>query len=367
MVRAVVMPEPMKPMEVREFPDPALQPGEVLLETLCSEICGTDIHLHHGRLAGVPYPLIPGHVSVGRVLETAGEVLDVDGRSVERDQIVTFLDVHETCGHCWFCLVAQEATKCPSRKVYGITYGAADGLFGGWSERIVLQAGVKIIPLPEGIDAADYMGTGCGLSTAFHAVERAGIRMGDTVVIQGAGPVGLSATFFARISGAGQVVLTGAPERRLEFARKFEADHTLDIESLSLQERLDFVHGITDGRGADIVIEASGNPTAVPEGLDLARDGGTYVIVGQYTDAGSITINPHLHINKKHLDIRGCWGTAFTHVYRGLQMVARYRDRFPFREMITHSFGLEEADEGLALVAEFEAVKALIVPNNWQP
>jgi len=367
MVRAVVMPKPMDPLEIREYPDPELRAGDVLLETLCSEICGTDIHLHHGRLAGVPYPLIPGHVSVGRVLETAGEVFDVDGRPVTRDQVVTFLDVHETCGHCWHCLVAREATKCPSRKVYGITYGAEDGLFGGWSERIVLQPGMKILPLPDGMEPHDYMGAGCGLSTGFHAVERADIRMDDVVVVQGAGPVGLSAAAFARLSGAGRVIVIGAPAGRLEFARRFEADDVLDIDILSPADRLQTVLEMTGGRGADVVIEASGNPAAVPEGLDLARDGGTYVIVGQYTDAGDVAVNPHTQINAKHLDVRGCWGTAFTHVYRGIRMIARTRNRFPWREMVTHAFPLEEANEGLELVAGFNSVKALITPGSWRP
>lgn len=367
MVRAVVMPKPMDPLEVREYADPELRPGEVLLETLCSEICGTDIHLHHGKLAGVPYPLIPGHVSVGKVLETSGEILDVEGRPVMRDQVVTFLDVHETCGHCWHCLVAQEATKCPNRKVYGITYGADDGLYGGWSEQIVLQAGMKILPLPDGMEPHDYMGVGCGMSTGFHAIERAGVKMDDIVVVQGAGPVGLSAAAFARLSGAGMVIVIGAPRERLAFALRFEADATLDINELSPEERLQAVHDVSKGRGADVVIEASGNPVAVREGLDLARVGGTYVIVGQYTDAGEVPVNPHTQINAKHLDIKGCWGTAFTHVYRGIRMIARTRDRFPWREMVTHSFGMDEANEGLALVAGFNTMKALITPGSWRP
>ena len=185
MVRAAVMPAPGKPMEVREFPDPEPEKGSVILETLCSEVCGTDVHLHHGRLAGVPYPLIPGHISVGRVLEVAGEVVDVDGHPILKDQIVTFLDVHETCGKCWYCTVAEATTRCPERRVYGITYGAEEGLLGGWSERIYLKPGVKIVPLAEGVDPLGYIGGGCGLTTGFHAVERATLRMGATVVVQG--------------------------------------------------------------------------------------------------------------------------------------------------------------------------------------
>ncbi len=91
------------------------------------------------------------------------------------------------------------------------------------------------------------------------------------------------------------------------------------------------------------------------------------MIVGQYTDAGDVAVNPHTQINAKHLDVRGCWGTAFTHVYRGLRMIARTRTRFPWRDMVTHSFGLEEANEGLELVAGFNTMKALITPGSWRP
>src|SRR6266849_2413833 len=106
-VRAAVMTGPGKPVEVRSFPDPPLEPGAVLLETVASEVCGTDVHLHHGRLSGVPYPIIPGHVSVGRVLETGGPLLDADGTKVAPGRIVTFFDVFGTCGACWSCLVAK--------------------------------------------------------------------------------------------------------------------------------------------------------------------------------------------------------------------------------------------------------------------
>ena len=119
MVRAAVIPAPSQPIEVRLFPEPTLEPGGVVLETVLSEVCGTDVHLWHGRLSGVPYPLIPGHVSVGRVLETGGTVTDIEGKQITPGQLVTFLDVHETCHSCWYCLVAKASTRCPARSRHG--------------------------------------------------------------------------------------------------------------------------------------------------------------------------------------------------------------------------------------------------------
>jgi L-iditol 2-dehydrogenase len=319
--------------------------------------------LHHGRLSGVPYPIIPGHVSVGRVQETGGALVDVEGRPIAEGTLVTFYDVYGTCGACWYCLVAKTATRCPNRRVYGITAPAADGLLGGWAERIEILPGVRLVPLPESLSAEDFLGGGCGLPTGFHAVERAGIAMGDTVVVQGSGPVGLNAAIFAQLGGALAVFVVGAPKARLEAARRLGAGDTVDITQVtSPAERVAWVRDRTRGRGADVVIEASGNPAAVPEGLEMLRDGGRYVVVGQYTDAGDATLNPHRHVNRRHATILGCWGYEFTHLHRALAMMAMHAGRFRWREFVTREYPLEKAGEALGDMERLAVVKALIRP-----
>ncbi len=338
-VEAIVMAGPGLALERRSFPAPKAKPGGAVLETVASEVCGTDVHLHHGRLSGVPYPIIPGHVNCGRVIETNGPLRDVEGNAIETGTLVTFFDVFGTCGNCWHCLVAKAATRCPHRKVYGITTCARDGLLGGWSRQIEILPGVKLLPLPEGIEPLDFMGGGCGLPTGLHAVERAGIALGDTVVIQGSGPVGLNAAIFAQLAGALRVFVVGAPKARLEAARKLGAEDTLDItEASNAADRIPWVRDRTGGRGADVVIEASGNPAAVSEGLEMLRDAGRYVIVGQYTDAGDVVLNPHRHINRRHATILGCWGYEFTHLHRALQLMARHNARFRWRDLITREY-----------------------------
>ena len=118
MIKAAILENPLSPLVVRELPEPELEPGAALLATVYSEVCGTDVHLYHGRLAGVPYPIIPGHINVGRVEKMNGLVKDADGQPLQIGDVVTFLDVHETCHDCWFCLVAKASTRCPNRKVY---------------------------------------------------------------------------------------------------------------------------------------------------------------------------------------------------------------------------------------------------------
>jgi L-iditol 2-dehydrogenase len=360
MVRAAVIPAPGRPVEVRTFPDPAPEPGGVVLRTIASEVCGTDVHLWHGRLAGVPYPLIPGHVSVGEVLATGGEVRDIDGAPILSGQVVTFLDVHGTCNNCWYCLVAKASTRCPSRKVYGITYGAADGLLGGWSERIELKPGVKIVPLRGGVTPDTWIAAGCALPTALHAVDLGMVRLADRVVVQGAGPVGLNAAALCLASGAAWVgVCDAVPARR-------DAALTLGADAV-FAPGLEAAHAVrsgTGGRGADLVIEASGSPAAVPEGCELARDGGRYVIVGQYTDNGPVEINPHLHVNRKHLEVRGCWGADLSHVWRAMEIAARFSGRIPWERLVTRRYTLDEAGQALADVEARRVVKAVIAPGG---
>ena len=357
-VRAAVLERPGQPVAIREFEVPVLEPGAVLLRTLAAEVCGTDVHLLHGRLAGVPYPIIPGHVSVGAVEVTGGDVTDVDGRILRRGDAVTFLDVHETCHACWHCLVAKLSTRCPSRKVYGITYSAEEGLLGGWSERIYLKPGVRIVSLPPEVTPELWIAAGCGLPTALHAVDLAVLRIGDRVVVQGAGPVGLCACAFARASGAVWVgVVEGSPVRR-EAALRMGADACFAPES----DVADRVREATRGRGPDAVIEASGNPVAVRQGCEMVRDGGRYVIVGQYTDNGEVALNPHLHINRKHITVQGCWGSDLSHIYRGVEALGGLRDRFPWTSMISRRYGLDEVNQALADVEARRVVKAVIVP-----
>src|SRR5438034_907943 len=165
------MPAPRQPVELRQFDEPALEVGSALLRTLYSEVCGTDVHLWHGRLAGVPYPIIPGHVSVGVVAQLRGTMDGVDGSRVREGDRLVFFDVHRTCGRCRACAVARTPTRCEKRRVYGITDSASEGLFGGWAEAIYLEPGVSVARLPDSVPAEAYIGGGCGLITAVHIIE----------------------------------------------------------------------------------------------------------------------------------------------------------------------------------------------------
>jgi threonine dehydrogenase-like Zn-dependent dehydrogenase len=129
-------------------------------------------------------------------------------------------------------------------------------------------------------------------------------------------------------------------------------------------ERARWVLDRTSGRGADVVVEASGNPAAVPEGLEMLRDAGRYVVVGQYTDAGDAVLNPHRHVNRRHATILGCWGYEFSHLHRALAMMQEHRDRFRWRDLVSREYGLGEANQALADMEGLRVLKALIRPRR---
>lgn len=358
------MTAPHAPLELREHKRPRLRQGGVLLETIASEVCGTDVHLHEGRLDSVPWPIIPGHVSCGRVVETKGAPRDPFGEEILAGDVVTFYDVFGQCGSCYSCLVARQETRCPHRRVYGITTSAADGLLGGWATHIELKPGVRTVKLKGGVTVNDFMGGGCGLPTGFSAVERGGVVFGDTVLIQGAGPVGQSAAIFASLCGAGRVLMIGGPKNRIEAARARGVDDALDVDTVpEPEERRRWLMDLTSRRGADLVIEATGNPAAVKEGLELVRDGGRMVVVGQYTDAGDIQISPHRHLNRKHVTLLGSWGYEFRHLYLALGGLERTRERYEWAGFISREYKLEAAAQALDDMRERSVLKAIIRPE----
>lgn len=363
-ILAAVMSAPRKPIEIQEFKRPELPRGSALLRTARSEVCGTDVHLWHGRLSGVPYPIIPGHVSAGTLDAVRGPLRGIDGSDLGEGDRVAFFDVHRTCGRCRACTVHRTPTRCSARRVYGITDSADEGLFGGWSQAIYLEPGVGVARLPDAVSFDDYIGGGCGLLTAVHILERAALRPGDSVIVQGTGAVGLSAIALARLGGASTIVAVGAPAERLDLARRMGADEVLDLAATTTDERTERVRALTHGEGVDVVLEAAGAAAAVPEGLDLVRDGGRVVIAGHYTDVGDTTINAHRQINRKHLEIRGCWGSEPGHFLRALALLERYAAKVPWRDVGGRTYPLDKLNDALADAEAMRITKALVDP--WQ-
>ena len=364
-VRAAVLTKFQAPLEMQEFPVPGtVADGEALVRVEIAGVCGTDAHLWLGQLP-IPLPIILGHESAG-VIEQLGRagVKDWRGQPLQVGDRVTWAS-SLNCGECYYCRLKRQPTRCLSRKAYGISYNASEAphLRGGYAEKILLRAGSSLFKLPEGLPSEAVIGAGCALTTAIHGLERAPVEWGDTVVIQGAGPVGLAALAVARESGAERIVVVGGPPHRLELARQFGAHATVSLEEFSTAEtRLPAVLNETGPHGADVVIECVGHPEAVNEGLAFCRDGAQFLVLGQYADAGQMRFNPHT-ITRKQLRMIGSWGFEARHVDRALRMLTTNGWGQRFAAEITHRYPLAQANEALETVREWRGGKTVIQPQ----
>jgi threonine dehydrogenase-like Zn-dependent dehydrogenase len=184
------------------------------------------------------------------------------------------------------------------------------------------------------------------------------------VVVQGAGPVGISALAVAKSAGAGQVIVIGGPRHRLEMAQQFGADHTIDLDQVrEPSARLAALRELTGGYGADVVLECVGLPNAVVEGMEMCRDGGKYLVLGHYCDAGTVAFNPHV-ITRKQLQVFGSWSSEPRHLKAAIEFLCATKKQFPFASMVTHRFPLEQANEALATTAKWQSAKSVLVPKH---
>jgi threonine dehydrogenase-like Zn-dependent dehydrogenase len=173
----------------------------------------------------------------------------------------------------------------------------------------------------------------------------------------------MAAVAIAHLSGASKVIAIGGPAHRLEQALAFGAGEVVSIdEANTVEARRQRVMNATGGFGADMVIECVGHPQAVPEGLELCRDGGAYLVLGQYADAGNVSFNPHT-ITRKQLRLAGSWGFEPRHVDRALRLLENAKYRELFERQVTHRFRLDQANEALETVRSLQSGKALIRPN----
>lgn len=355
---AAVLVEYGKPLEIRKVPIPELEPGGIIVKVEMAGICGTDVHSQRGELTiKPPLPTIPGHETIGRIAALGtGRGIDVAGEPLKVGDRIMW--AHIDCGECYGCEVARDSVQCVRRGFYG--YFHPDRLMGGFAEYSYITPATKVVKVPEELTEEEAIGVGCAFRTVVGGYERfGGIRFQENVVIQGSGPVGLYAAIVAAESGAGKVIVVGAPSGRLELAKKWGATDVINIEEVrDAGERKDRVLALTAGRGPEVVVECSGVPIAFNEGLDMIQKGGRYLVMGQ-TSAHTIPMAPGL-ITGKGLTVIGGSGASIPHYYKALQFIKNKRNKYPFADIVTHEFVLEDIMKAYDVMASAEAIKPVI-------
>lgn len=360
--RAVVLEEFNRPLALREFDLPSAPDRGMIVTCGYGGICGTDLHLQRGHLP-IPTPLVLGHEGLGAVRELgAGATHDATGAELGPGDSVMWAS-SIACGTCPACRLQREPTLCENRRTYGVNRSTLDGpaLSGSWADHIVLQPGTTVVKAAEGVDPLAAMSLACAGPTVIHALyERRPVRLGEVVVVQGSGPVGLAAAAFAQLAGAAKVIVVGGPDERLELAVKAGiGDVHLNIADATDPDRvLSEVRSATGGEGADLVIECAGVPQAVAQGLTLARRGGAYLIIGQYTDAGDTVLNPHQIVHRQ-LNVIGSWAFTGAHLVEYVRLLPTLAARFNLASLVT-PFPLDRHADALAAVANGSVMKAVL-------
>ena len=363
LAQTMVLTKFLAPLEAREVEIPELASGEMLVQIDAAGVCGSDVHMWKGEDPRTPLPIILGHEGVGTILKIAGNKQDVNGSELKvGDRILWNRGV--VCGQCHFCAIEADLSLCINRRTYGINRCFDDfpHLTGCYSTHILLDARTNVFPVPKEADPAVLVPASCSGATVAHAFDLHPVRFGDTVLVQGPGPLGMFAAAFAKRMGAKKVIVTGGSESRLAMCKDFGADLVLNRHSMSLEERRDAVLEATGGRGVDIALEAVGHPSAVHEGIKLVRSGGAYLSVGFSQPPGDCQVDFFKEVTAKNLKIQGVWVSAAKHTQMALELVLA--DLPKFSKLVTHRFALNEANEALKVMNERDALKAVLLPGK---
>lgn len=367
--------------EIQQYPLPEPDPGCVLVKMEVSGICGTDKHTYQGYVGQyggtgtprtVPFPIIQGHENVGSIAAIGGgsPLTDFEGAPLQvGDRVVVGPNV--SCGVCYYCRHSFPYYCCKDTVDYGNNMSARNPphLFGGWSQYLYVVPGSFLVKVPDTLPSeiavlTEIMAVTVGLDRAkqISAFPSESFRFDDTVVVLGAGPLGICFVMKARMLGAGTIIATDLSDQRLEFARKLGADHAINAGRTTESERLEMIMELTHGRGADVVIECAGVPTAVREGLDLLRISGLLVEAGNFSDMGEVSISPHRHLCTKNVRILGVGGEEPAAYGPSMRQMARYMNVYPLKDFVTHRFGLRQVEAAMQKSMAEDSMKVVIDP-----
>lgn len=345
-------------VETWEVPIVDPEPGGALVRVIAGGVCGSDVHIRSGEAGEMPFPIILGHEGVGAIERLGhGVTTDYAGQDVAVGDLVYWAPI-ALCHRCHSCTVLDEA-PCDNSRFFE---HAEKPNWGSYADYAWLPSGLAFFKLPKVASVDAVIALGCALPTALRGFDRCGpVRLGETVVVQGAGPVGLSAVMVARQAGARQVIVIDQHEDRLARAMALGATATIPLTDAP-EERARRVAELCGPNGADVVVEAAGVLQAFPEGVNLTGNHGRYIILGLWGAIGQQAISPR-DLTIKNLTIGGATFPKPKHYHQALHLAVRLQDELPLADLVTHRFGIGGANDALDLTAAGKVIKAVIDPE----
>lgn len=348
---------------IKEFEVPQPQAGELLVRVRRANLCGSELHIFHFH-----HPLIRecvlGHEFVGEIVALGeGVVSDYAGQPVAvGDRITAAYFI--TCHRCAACLLGDVHLCEHAYDYWSRPAEVAPHFNGTFATHYVVHRDQYFYKVPDAVGDAAAAGANCGLSQVLFALDEVGLRAGQSLVIQGAGGLGLYAASVARELGAQVVIVEGSPER-IELAGRFGVDAVVDMRAHSTtDERLARVRELVGRRGADMVIELTGVPAAFTEALELVRPGGTVISIGNVNVgvAHEVALSPGL-ITRKAIHVRGFVRYHPWYLHRALRFLERRQALHPFDELSDRVYSLDEIGEAIARGEERRVARPAIVPS----
>jgi threonine dehydrogenase-like Zn-dependent dehydrogenase len=350
-------------VSVEDVPMPShIEPGALLVKVERASVCGTDVHHWEGSLALWPdFPVILGHEMVGRIVDFGdGPHVDSYGAALELGDRVVW--THASCGHCYYCVDAREPVFCDSRRLYMYESMRSDPhLLGGFTQFSYVLPASERVRVPDAVSSDLASMASCAFRSVIHAFDIAGrLLPNSVVVIQGTGALGLLGVHMARQAGVREVIAFGDPAERLSLARTLGADHVVSVTETERSDRLELVRSLTEGRGADVVFEFSGSVHAVPEGLNLLRKAGRYILVGQ-VGPQDVALVPSL-ITIRGLQVLGSSSGSIEHYKRALDELAKADSSAALSGILGRTYSLDQVEDALLAVRSQDQIKPLIDP-----
>jgi alcohol dehydrogenase len=283
------------------------------------------------------------------------------GRALKEGDRVTWT-IFASCGNCYFCKIKALPMKCVKLFKYGHeSCAAAPHLNGGYAEYCYIIPGTFVFRIPDSVSDEEITPANCGLATIMQAYDGVQIRAEDQVVIQGAGLLGIYAAAVAKERGAGKVIILDVVDERLDMAKRFGADVTLNTKDYSDSGVVAAVMDHTGSWGADLVMELAGTPKVLSAGLKMLRKGGQYCWQGNVFPGAKFECDAY-EIITRWLTIRGFHNYDALQLAEAVGFIERTKDRYPFREMVSQRLPLEDLAKGLKLAEERKAVRVAICP-----
>ena len=330
-------------LELREVPEPRVQAGEVKIEIAACGICGTDVHVRHDEFPYWP-PVTLGHEFTGTIVEVGPNC-----RAAKVGERVVAEPHNRSCGVCYLCRTGNSHI-CADKRSPGW------GVDGGMA-RYICYPEKLLHRLPAGMSFDQGAMVEPTANAVTDVIERARVMAGDLAVVIGPGPIGLLAAMVARAAGARDVVVIGTPgDARLRLAKAKALGFT--TVNVGDTKPADVVNDLSGGLGADLVIECSGAPAAIPGTIDLVRKLGKICVIG-LTGNRPVEV-PWDRFNFKVVEVIFNLSTSYTSWDRTIALI--HKGLVPAQELITHRLPLAQWEEAFAAVENLQALKALLIP-----